>query len=119
MNYLSYIASAVLSFFAPLIAFAADTGVTGAGTLKNPLSGIDDLDTLAVRILEVVVQVGAYVAVLFIIWSGFKFVAARGNPTKLEEAKKTLVYTLIGVAILLAAQAIAMGISATIKSVVG
>lgn len=119
MKYVTAFGSGMLSLLAPVIALAQTTGVTGAGTLKNPLRGINDLDTLALKILDVVIQVGAYIAVLFIIWSGFLFVKARGNPTELEAAKKTLMYTLIGVAILLSAKAISMGIGATIRNIVG
>lgn len=98
----------------PVAAFAQ---TSGPGELKNPLRGINNLSDLAVKLLDIVVQVGAYVAVLFIIWSGFLFVKARGNPKELEDAKKTFLYTIIGVAILLGAKAISLGISATITTI--
>ena len=51
---------------------------------------------------------------LAIIYSGFLFVAARGNSEKLTKAKDTLLYTIIGAAILLGAWAIATMISSTV-----
>ena len=63
------------------------------------------------------VEVGAYVAVIFIIYSGFLFVKAQGNPTEIETAKKTFFYTIIGVMILLGASAIAKAVGNTIRAI--
>ena len=57
------------------------------------------------------------VAVIAIIYSGFKLVTSRGNETKLEEAKRAFLYTTIGVAILLGAWAIAKVIENTITQI--
>ena len=84
-------------------------------TLNNPLTGVDDLGQLVIKILGIVVKIGAYVAVAAIIYSGFLFVKAQGNQKELEDAKKTFFYTIIGVMILLGAQAIALGVGNTIK----
>ena len=106
-------------FLLPLASFAATGGGTPGMKLQNPLQGINSLEALIVRILDIVVVLGTYVAVIFIIWSGFLFVKAQGNPTELTKAKQTFFYTLIGVAILLGAKALAMAIAATLKDVVG
>lgn len=89
--------------------------------LQNPLgqlggsgADIDSLEDLIVRILEIIVQIGIPVIALFIIYSGFLFVAAQGNPQKLKQAKNTLLYTLIGAAVILASTVIAKAISGTI-----
>ncbi|MBX4215495.1 pilin [Candidatus Parcubacteria bacterium] len=89
------------------------------GQFRNPLNGVDNLPTLLGRILQIVVRLGAYVAVLFIIWSGFLFVKAQGNTEALSEAKTTFFYTMIGVGILLGAEAIAYALTSTINSVIG
>ena len=56
------------------------------------------------------------IIVLAIIYSGFLFVAAQGNSEKLGEAKKALLYTLVGAAILLGSLAIAELIKNTVLS---
>ncbi|MEK7581756.1 MAG: hypothetical protein AAB488_00270 [Patescibacteria group bacterium] len=110
----------LISFFLPL---SVAVGLTGTGPgckpgeLCNPLTGVDNLGDLAVKILDAVVKVGGYVAVIFIIYSGFLFVKAQGNPTELENAKKTFFYTIIGVMILLGAKAISIGVAQTIKAI--
>ena len=97
--------------------FAQEGGGTGGSGLNNPLVGVDNLGALAVKILDAVVKVGGYVAVAFIIYSGFLFVKAQGNEKELEDAKRTFFYTIIGVMILLGAKAISLGVAETIKAI--
>jgi len=59
---------------------------------------------------------GIPIVALAIVYSGFLFVFARGNTEKLTSAKKTLMYTLIGAAILLGSWAIAKLISTTVNA---
>ncbi|MBI4118298.1 MAG: hypothetical protein HY455_02065 [Parcubacteria group bacterium] len=87
--------------------------------LQNPLqSDINTLPKLVEAILEVVVLIGTPVAALFIIYSGFLFVTARGDETRLKTAKKAFYYSVIGTALLLGAWALAQAIGATIEQVV-
>jgi len=69
-------------------------------------------------ITNVIIPVGAVISVFFIIFAGFLFVTARGNPAKLETAKKSLLYAAIGAAVLLGSQAIATAIQGTINQIV-
>jgi amino acid permease len=89
--------------------------------LTNPLAGgnINDIPTLVERLLGIVLTIGVPLIVLAIIYAGFKFVTAQGKPDKLEEAKKTFLWILVGAAILLSAYAIAQGIKATIVDIRG
>jgi hypothetical protein len=108
----------VTSFILPIMAFAAEVaggtpGANNPNSLTNPLK-VNTLRELIGSVLDVIVQLGAYVAVIFIVWSGFLFVRAQGNEKELETAKKSFFYTIIGVAILLGAHALADALSATI-----
>jgi hypothetical protein len=103
----------------------AGGGVTGGGEgggvdlsfgLKNPLK-YDSICQLLTAVLRLVTQVGAIIAVIMIIWSGFKFISAQGNTTKLQEAKKTFFNVILGTAILLGASAIAQIIVRTIFTI--
>jgi amino acid permease len=80
---------------------------------------INDIPTLVERLLGIVLTIGVPLIVLAISYAGFKFVTAQGKPDKLEEAKKTFLWILIGAAILLSAYAIAQGIKATIADIRG
>lgn len=83
--------------------------------LVNPLSS----DTMAEFIKEVaniVMQLGGVVAVIFIIWSGFLFVTARGSEEQLKKAKSTFTWTIIGAMILLGAYVIATAVVGFVTS---
>ena len=60
--------------------------------------------------------IGVPIAVLFLVWSGFKFILARGRPAELEVARKNFMYVIIGIAVFLGAWTLAMVISTTIQS---
>ncbi len=83
---------------------------------NNPLRTGDTLyDFIRLIITDVIIPVGGVISVLYIIFAGFMFVTAQGNPAKLEVAKKALLYGAIGAGIILGAWAIAQAIQGTIN----
>lgn len=99
---------------------AASTGVPNAGStgtdksstqtqtftkLQNPLEA-DDIQEVIFLAVDIAMYVGGAFAILAIIFVGFKFVFAQGNATELTEAKKWLLYIIIGLAILISAKVI-------------
>lgn len=83
--------------------------------IDNPLkTEIDTLPEFIEEILRIVLKIGVPIIVLAIIYSGLLFVMAMGNPEKLKQAKDTLLYVLIGGAILLGAWVIAEAIQGTL-----
>lgn len=64
---------------------------------------------------DILIPIGAVVAVLMIMWAGFKYVTARGNSTQVGEATEALKYAVIGAAILLGAKIISVAIDKTIQ----
>jgi hypothetical protein len=109
-KYFPHIVSALI-IFTPFFLFAADT------TIKNPLKS-DSVTGILGEIMKLVATVGSVVVVFFIIFSGFKFVTARGNPAELENAKKMFFATIIGGAILLGASVIASVVVKTVEDTV-
>ena len=83
------------------------------GALKNPLK-FQTVPAFIAALLDIVVKIGAPIAVLFIIYSGFLFVKAQGNEEKITEAKRALGWTLVGTAVLLGSWAISEIIKNTI-----
>jgi len=105
---------ASLVLFAPILSFA-DNNPTGATTtINNPIPGINTVDGFIKVILIAVIKIGIPIVALAIIYSGFLFVTAQGNSEKLKVAKKALLYSLVGAAILLGSWAIAQLISNTV-----
>ena len=87
-------------------------------TIKNPLGDkITDIPSFIKELITIVLYVGIPIVALFIIYTGFLFVQAQGNPEKLTKAKNSLMYTLIGAALLLGAFIIAEAIGKTVDEI--
>lgn len=94
--------------------------VPGGGvTLMNPLNSGTNLESFLGSIMDFIIRIGTIVVILMIVFVGYKFVVARGKPGDIEEAKKMLLWTVIGALILLGAKAISSGILATVQSLGG
>lgn len=85
------------------------------GALQNPLQGICSLPALLHAILQAVVELGSILLAMMLVWVGFLFVVAQGNPEKLSSARSALIWTLIGGLILLGAESISLVIQETVK----
>ncbi|HQT83119.1 MAG TPA: hypothetical protein PLW99_03155, partial [Candidatus Paceibacterota bacterium] len=88
-------------------------------TLINPLGSGMSLSSFMTNILKFVIEIGSIVVVLMLVYVGYLFVVAQGNPSKIEAARGALLWTVVGALILLGAQAIAMGIQATVTALGG
>ena len=114
----------ILVFYAsivPVTKLYADSGgpivdPNSGGKIINPLAGngVNSIPEFIKVLLEGALKIGIPIVALAVIYSGFLFVAARGNSEKLTKAKDSLLYTLIGAAILLGSWAIAKMIQVTI-----
>lgn len=71
-------------------------------TFKNPLS-FTSITDMIVAILNIVIIISTPIVVFFLIYAGFMYVTAQGNPEKLKAASSALLYGIIGGVIILAA----------------
>lgn len=92
-----------------------NTGSNSGTTLINPLSA-GSLPEFLTSILKFVVKIGVIVVILMLVFVGYKFVVAQGVPGKIEEARRMLLWTVVGALILLGAQVIAAGIQTTVTA---
>lgn len=88
---------------------------SGGLAVNNPLR-YTDLQSFLYALLDLVLLIGYIVAVFFIIFSGFKFVMAQGNPGEISKARNMLMWTVIGTAVLIGAKVIATVIQATVEA---
>ena len=79
-----------------------------SSSIPTTLTGV--ITAILVNIIE---PLAAVAVVVMIIYSGFKYLTAQGNATKIKEAKQGLLYVLIGAGILLGAAAIAAAVQGT------
>lgn len=130
MKKIIYIIVSVLFISMPVLSFAEISNTTPPpsgttpGTPTNPVKIInptsaDTLDGLIALLLKnVVMPLAGVLVFLAILYSGFKFVTANGNPKALADAKLGLVYVLIGAAIILGAAGISAAIEGTFRQVI-
>lgn len=59
-------------------------------------SGSKDISKAIANVLNSIIAVGGIVAVIFIVVGGFKYMTSAGDPGKIESAKKTIIYALVG-----------------------
>lgn len=95
--------------------FAACTSVDGAICLENPIKSANFTELLT-NVMTIFTQIMVPIVTLAVIYSGYLFVSAGGNPKKLENAKNALFTALLGALIVLAAFAITKIITATAGS---
>ncbi len=85
----------------------------------NPFKFGDNLyDVVQAIVKNVIMPIGAILCVLAFIYAGFSYVTAQGNPTKISEAHRTLLYAAIGTAVLLGAWVIAEVVQSTVNAVI-
>ena len=86
--------------------------------IENPFakSGANTLQELFTLLINnLLIPIGGVAAVLAFIYSGFLYVMAQGDETKIKTAHRALLYTSIGTAILLGAWVISTVITNTIN----
>ena len=89
---------------------------SGSGLL-NPLAGGTDLFSFMFGILDfITLKIAPIIIILMLVYIGFLFATSSVQPSNKENARKALLWTLLGALLLLGAEAIALGIKATIES---
>lgn len=102
----------VFSFiFLPNCILAQDPGPGppgGSFQIPDPLGG-QTIPQLITNIVNfIIVNIATPLAILMVIIAGFMFATAGGNEKKVTKAKRNLIWTLIGIAIVLASQMVAV-----------
>jgi len=81
----------------------------------NPLA-FPNITELMQAILNMVIVISTPIVVLFIIYAGFLYVTAQGNPEKLQIANRALVYGVIGGVIIIGSVAILQIVQNTVNA---
>lgn len=74
-------------------------------TLASPVyaqSGdVTKIQTFIKSIIQILVTIAGLVSAGFFVWGGFGYITSSGNPEMLDRSKKTILYSAIGLAIVL------------------
>ena len=82
--------------------------------IQNPLTA-PDFETIVANLIDFVFKIAIVLAPLMIIIGAALFITSAGNLQQVDRAKKIIIYTVIGFAIVL----LAKGILAMIKQLLG
>ncbi len=82
------------------------TTVDGVDVCTPKLSGINDVWSIGLALIEILLRVAILAAIVYVMLGGFKYVTARGNADKLENAKTSIIDAMIGLVIAIAATAV-------------
>ena len=66
-------------------------------------AGMTNVENFIKSIITTIVSITGLVAVVFFVIGGFGYVTSSGNPEHLDRAKKTLIYSAVGLSIAIAA----------------
>ena len=92
-------------------------GSSGSNKLENPLQSINPISEFLNAMLGALVIIATPIVVLMLVYSGFLFVSAQGNPEKLATAKKAIMWTIIGAVVVLGASVLASAIEGTVDNI--
>ncbi len=123
----------IMIFVIPLFVSAqASTGNTGDRTstgntgntatnivIANPFKQDTIKGLIETIVNEILMPIGGVVAVMMIMYAGFLYVTARGDPGQIKKAHDALLWAVIGAAILLGAWVISKAIGVTIDQLKG
>lgn len=82
---------------------------------NNPLK-VPSIDALLMAVLNAVIVMATPIVVFFIIFAGFQYVTARGNPEKLQQASRALLYAVIGGVVIVGSVAILAIVKSTVQA---
>ena len=82
-------------------------GTTGdcAGDLPNPFH-ICDLTDLAQKIINALLIIAAPIVTIMVLWGAFLIITSAGDPKKIENGRKTIIWAIVGFGILLLGQGV-------------
>ncbi|MBI2054366.1 MAG: TrbC/VirB2 family protein [Candidatus Staskawiczbacteria bacterium] len=107
--------SLILSLISLVILFSLAGSAFASGVvISNPLRP-NDLPALLEAISSTVAKLVGVIATIMIVVAGIMYLVSGGNPQKMEAAKKTLIYAIVGLVIAV----LAVSIIAAVKEILG
>ena len=64
---------------------------------------VTSIETFIKNVIGILVKLAGLVAAGFFVWGGFGYITSSGNPETLDRSKKTILYSAVGLAIVLGA----------------
>ena len=79
------------------------TALTVASPVFAQSADVSKVQTFIENIIQVFVTIAGLTATAFLVYGGFRYITSSGNPEALDGAKKTVLYSAVGLAIVIGA----------------
>ena len=79
------------------------TSLITASPVFAQSAGVGQVENFIKSIIQILVTLAGITATGFFVWGGFRYITSSGSPEQLEGAKKTILYSALGLAIALGA----------------
>ncbi len=77
--------------------------LTVASPVFADTAGVTQIQTFIQSVIQVLVTLAGLVSAAFFVWGGFGYITSSGNPEALDKSKKTILYSAIGLTVVLGA----------------
>lgn len=64
---------------------------------------VGQIQSFIQSVIQIMVTLSGFIAAGFIVWGGVGYITSSGNPESLEKSKKTILYSAIGLTLVLSA----------------
>lgn len=79
------------------------TSLLVASPVYAQSADVDKIQTFIQSVIQVLVTLSGLVAAGFFVWGGVGYITSSGNPESLDKSKKTILYSAIGLTVVLGA----------------
>jgi hypothetical protein len=77
-----------------------------SGSCELKFAFPDDIGAILLAVVEILLRIGAIVAVFYVIYGGFLYMTSQGEPDKAKNAQTTITNAIIGLVVALLATAV-------------
>ncbi|MFA6198215.1 MAG: hypothetical protein WC734_03640 [Patescibacteria group bacterium] len=108
----------MLCLLAVAIPTLAATPATGSGVLNNPLgNGNPDMriEDVIILVIKYLVGVLGIIALVMVVYGGFQYIYSAGNSERLQKARDTIIYAIIGMVIVILSLSILRFVTSAFK----
>ena len=77
------------------------TALIFASPVYAQTAGVSQIENFIKSIIQILVTLAGITETGFFVWGGFRYITSSGSPEQLEGAKKTILYSAVGLAIAL------------------
>jgi len=105
-SFLKKASIAVVAQALPLLAFAQGGTGTGTGTGIAVEPKTPEIETVLTNVMNYFLGFVVVACIFMLIYAGFSFVTAAGDEKKVENARKTITYAVVGLIVALLAKSL-------------